>query len=198
MKPKLPKQYIGVISSFKLYISAYGGLGDIFKSPYFHAAVLVTAFSYQGWLGNSGWEELILSAAPPFIAFSLGAAAIFNSIGDNSFRNMLLNYTEEGKSDSSYVAISAQLVHFIVVQTFALLLAIISANGPTKAYDTFFSNYPCSKIIGDSFVFAYKFFTYLTFIYGCFLVLATVMLIFNISRSISRNHQIDNAENTDI
>ena len=137
------------------------------------------------WLTNPDWESIIISSAPPLIAFSLGAIAIFNSIGDSKFRDALLE-ADEGDI-SPYVEINSMFVHFIFVQTVAFLAALISQSVPPQLNSVIGEQFCHGKLL----ISIVKGIAFLIFSYGAMQILATTLAILRISNSISNIHNIN-------
>jgi len=185
------RQYTDFFSSLALYSKSYGGFWQVFASPYFLLAAVFTGVSFNAWLNRADWETIIITTAPPLIAFSLGAIAIFNSIGDSKFRDALL--TAEENEISPYVEINSMFVHFIFVQTVAFLLALISFSLPS-AWGAFVS----SEIkYGDKLIAGIKCFAFLIFSYGVMQIIATTFAILRISNSISYIHNMSTDEDSE-
>ncbi len=111
----------GIISR---YWSAYGGFSALFSSAYFYLAIALSAFMFPAWLNNP-WHELVLSVIPNILGFSLGGYALLVAIGDESFR-ALISGEVDGET-SPYMEINASFVHFILMQFFSLMCALISS-----------------------------------------------------------------------
>jgi len=185
------KQYEDFFSSIALYSKSYGGFWQVFASPYFLFAAIFTGLSFNAWLNNSDWEAILIATAPPLIAFSLGAIAIFNSIGDSKFRDALLSAEEN--EISPYVEINSMFVHFIFVQTIAFLLALVSVSFPSA-----WSIYISSEIkYGIKFIAVIKCFAFLIFSYGVMQIVATALAILKISDSISNIHNMSTDDEAD-
>ena len=179
------EQYADFYDALKLYSKSYGGFWQIFASPYFLLAIIFTGLSFNVWLFQSDWEKIIITSAPPLIAFSLGAIAIFNSIGDSKFRDALLS--AEGDEISPYVEINSMFVHFIFIQTIAFLLALTSQGVP-PSLNTMLTE---KLFHGGKFIGFLKGVAFLIFSYGAMQILATALAILRLSNSISRIHNLN-------
>lgn len=127
------KQYKGVADIFRAYWTAYGGLGKLLGSPYLHVALLLLLPTVQIWSGAwcvnaptcSGWWEQGISVLPNLLGFTLGGFAIFIGFGDEKFRSLLAEPSQDS-AVNDYVALCATFVHFILIQALALLAAIVA------------------------------------------------------------------------
>ena len=180
----LRQQYADFFSSFGLYRKGYGGFLQILLSPYFLFAVIFTALSFNEWANKPNWEAVIITTAPPLIAFSLGAIAIFNSIGDSKFRDALLDAEES--EISPYVEINSMFVHFIFVQTVAFLIALTSSSLPASLNALLSADVKYGRVV----ILIAKSTAFLIFSYGMMQILATALAILKISNSISNIHNM--------
>lgn len=117
----------GVFRSFALYWRAYGGWSSFFKSPYLHIAIFISAITYPVWLCSSKesvWFDITLSILPNLLGFTLGGYAILLAFGDEKFRRLISVNDKEGEI-SPFMVINGTFVHFIMVQSFAILLSIV-------------------------------------------------------------------------
>lgn len=123
----LRQSYGGVFAIFSHYWKAYGGLTAVLLSPYFHLSILLGVACYpykevEGWK----WWDIPIETIPSVIGFSLGGYAIFLGLGDERFKSILggNDETNEGRP-SPFISLNTAFLHFIVIQLFALLLAVI-------------------------------------------------------------------------
>lgn len=72
-------------------------------------------------------SELSISIVPGLLGFSLGAFAIVLAFPTSKMFDII---SERGRTDSYYMDLSSKLVHFILVQILALLIAIIAKTYP--------------------------------------------------------------------
>ena len=168
------QQYKGVADIFKVYWAAYGGLGSLLRSPYLHLALVLLAFTAPFWLRPNWWDQC-LAVLPNLLGFTLGGFAIFIGFGDEKFRALLAE--DDGAPVNAYVALCATFVHFIVVQSLALLAAVLA-----KAWwfyapwmDPLRSALPLLNGLGAAI-------GYGLFLYALCSVLAATMHIFRIAR----------------
>lgn len=121
---EISRSYNGVKIIFSRYWSIYGGWKGLVFSPYFHVAILFTLFLKHYW-ENQPWWDIALSILPNTIGFALGGYAIWLGFGDEKFRNKIKDPHKNG-GPSAYLQVSATFSHFIIVQLFALLGALIA------------------------------------------------------------------------
>lgn len=134
MLKKLTAPYIGVYKVIRLYWSIYGGWKALVLSPYFHFSIILTVLMSHFWK-NEAWWDVAISVLPSIIGFALGGYAIWLGFGDEKFRN-LITENSDNNNHSPYLEVSATFAHFIMVQLLALFVAIIA-----KAM-----NFPISEI----------------------------------------------------
>jgi hypothetical protein len=106
---------------FAVYWKIYGGYKALLFSPYFQIATAVAIACYPLWWNGRIWAEIVLSSIPNILGFSIGAFAVILSFGQGSLA--LLKDPVELKS--RYLGVISSFVHFIVVQSLALLVALL-------------------------------------------------------------------------
>lgn len=120
------KQYSGALKSFRSYWTSYGGWRAILGSPYLFVAIVLTGAMAPIWL-RSAWWDIVLSVMPNVLGFSLGGFAIFLAFGDEGFRNLIAGSDPDDEAGASpYIGFASAFLHFIVVQVFAVILALLS------------------------------------------------------------------------
>lgn len=150
------------------YWKSYGGLRELSRSPYLHAAVVLTALTASSW-SSSSWSTIALSVLPNLLGFGVSGYAIWIGWGDPEFRRRLAKL-EMGPGVSAYAQVSATFAHFALMQVLALLWALMfssldypvtpnSAIGATLQFfglrfDAFASLRPAGAAIGF-FLFVY-------------------------------------------
>lgn len=118
--------YAGVFEILSRYWRAYGGAKALIRSPYLHLSFLLLALTYKFWSLPSWWDQVI-SVVPNLLGFTLGGFALFLGFGDEKFRALLAEPDDDDPASSSlYVTLCSTFVHFIVVQTVALLAALLA------------------------------------------------------------------------
>lgn len=113
---------------FRLYWKLYGGLKALLKSPYLWAAALLTYVCKPLWLnveadGGRPAIDLALTIVPALMAFTLAGMAIVLALSGGRFINAL---REGGADDSLFMQVVALFFHFLIVQTLALVFALVS------------------------------------------------------------------------
>lgn len=121
-------EYDGPRTSFCLYWNAYGGIKALCSSLYFRVAIIfgilisvVNRFAECPW----DWQDTVIATLPSILGFSLGGYAILVGFGDATFRSILCKKME-GENESLYMRVNASLLHFILVQSLALLYAVLT------------------------------------------------------------------------
>lgn len=128
---KAPKAYRGVQRAFQLYWRSYGGLKAVLASPFFHLSLILVLICYPLWWAGNWWEK-VFAIVPSLLGFSIASFTIFLSIGDERFRR-LLGVVRPGKEYSSLVSSASAFFHFILLQSIALILALIASAQPMAA-----------------------------------------------------------------
>lgn len=117
--------YSNVANIFLRYWRAYGGSKALMRSPYFHASVVLLALTQHTWTKVDWWVD-VLAALPNLLGFSLAGFAIFIGFGDERFRALLAEPEDNPSQPTIYVSLCATFVHFILVQIFALIYAVVA------------------------------------------------------------------------
>ncbi|WP_295548619.1 hypothetical protein [uncultured Pseudacidovorax sp.] len=118
--------YSGTKKILKRYWRAYGGRRALLRSPYLHFACVLLLLTTPTWV-RAGWWELPLSVIPNLLGFTLGGFAMFLGFGDEKFRALLADPDEDDpKGPALYQTVTSTFVHFIMVQTIALMIAIVA------------------------------------------------------------------------
>ena len=118
---KFWRQYRGECKVFQTYWGAYGGLRALLGSPYLHFSLFVAALAFPLWYEAPAFFDIIISAAPAVMAFSLSGVALLLAFGDDNYRKLLAS---AGGEIPSYVTLTASFVHFMVVQLSSFVLAV--------------------------------------------------------------------------
>jgi len=109
--------------AFASYMIQYGGWRALFGSPFFHAAIIISLILFPTW-GDRWAASTALSVVPAMLGFSIAAFTFSLGIGTDQFKLML--GMRLGKRKQSIVGtISTAFVHFVCVQTVALITSII-------------------------------------------------------------------------
>lgn len=177
--------YPGVGKIFSRYWRAYGGATGLFRSPYLHLALLASALTFHTWMSDGWWQDVI-SALPNLIGFTLGGLAIFIGFGDEKFRTLLADPDEKNQAPSIYVGLCATFVHFILIQAFALLFAVVakSLNFHWAALD------PWWPIVEKgNWLFGWA--GYFLFLYALTSIIAVTMHVFRISTMYEQYRRVE-------
>lgn len=116
-------QFKGVGEIFAAYWSAYGGLNELAQSAYLQFAIVLTIVLYPRWSGDD-WPSDVLTIVPSILGFSLGGYAMLLAFGDRAFLRLLAEPIENRKT-SFFVELNASFVHFIILQTISIILALV-------------------------------------------------------------------------
>lgn len=181
----MKKSYSSLRKILGSYWNSYGGFSALLRSPFLHLAFLVTFLSYNEWLYNEWWEYPI-EILPNLIGFTLGGYAILLAFSDQRFLDLIRGHEEEEDAISLYMGLNSSFVHFLLLQIFALLIAIVWASSPIKSgqlYDLF----PvCLPELSTAVYYIICFFNmlgFLIFIYAITAGLAAILSIFQIAKA---------------
>jgi hypothetical protein len=188
MMPENGGAYRGVLRIYERYWRAYGGFAALIRSPYLHAALVTTLICFKVWL-SPGWWTMATSILPDVTgsAFII-ALALFTSVGDVEFKKFLMDPDEDDEeATTAYIKLCATFVHFIFVQTVALLFAVI-----VKAMYFPWVNAPeFFKAVLPWLNGTAGFIGFSLFVYSMMGVLAVTMNIFRIASIHQAYHQIN-------
>jgi hypothetical protein len=176
-KPLTPTQGI-----WRAYFQGYGGVRSLRKSKYFWASVVFTAMSFGRWKAANWWEEPI-AVIPNMLGFSLGGYAVLLAFGNESFRETMAGESPRGVSP--FIVMNTTFVHFIVVQGFSLLLAVLCKNTYVSVTEYGFSPDSWVTFLAATLSVARWFFWclgYALFLYSICLALAATMGVFRVAR----------------
>lgn len=110
--------------TFRAYWAIYGGFLDFFKSPYLHvSAILAGVCIYYVDLSKVQFSSIAINVIPNILGFTLGAMAIALAF---SSAELFKQIAEEGRPDSFFMKLMANLVHFTIAQVSALVVAIVA------------------------------------------------------------------------
>jgi len=112
-----------MFASVRRYWKLYGGWKAFFTSPYLYIALLLTATIFPLWANNNDkpdWPDMSINILPNLMGFSIAGMAVMLAFSHPT----TLAVITEGKEESFFLKTIINLVHFLVVQTTALLLAI--------------------------------------------------------------------------
>jgi hypothetical protein len=122
LPPVLTRQYTGLRNIAAEYWSRYEGFGAVIGSPYLHAAVVFLVLTYGLW-SIPGWWDIPLSVLPGIVSFTLAGFAMLIAFGNDGFKRYI---SDEGESKGPLLSIGAAFTHFLVIQTLALIFAIVA------------------------------------------------------------------------
>lgn len=109
------------------YWGAYGGWPSVFKSPYLHLSIVITALTWPIWT-VAGWWSVMLGILPSILGFTIGGFAIVLALGTGDFGRALSSANKPDKDvlDSGLAKLSAAFCHFIIVQFLAILTSLLA------------------------------------------------------------------------
>jgi hypothetical protein len=116
--------YNSPVTTIKRYWVGYGGLRELFKSPYFHFALISAIFC--GINSPGAWAEKCEAIVPGLLGLSLAGYAILLALGSDDFFKIIKKPIKNTRH-SIIEEISNSFLHFIVVQIIAILLSLLYA-----------------------------------------------------------------------
>jgi len=109
----------------------------LLRSPYLYVGLVVTLICWPFWTETSdngpAWAQAAIDIVPSLLGFSMGGMAIMLAFSNAAIFSTL---TQKGKENSLFLKVIANFFHFILVQTIAILLALIgkSHGGPVLGF----------------------------------------------------------------
>jgi len=128
-----PYRHVG--KSICIYWKLYGGKTALLHSPYVHFSIIVSLCCYPIWATGSietAWYSFCLSIIPNLLGFTLGGYAILLAFGNERFLALLAE-SDDDNEKSPYMGVNATFIHFILVQTLSLFIALIESVWCIKA-----------------------------------------------------------------
>ena len=126
LRDRVPEQWSSVAATIGTYWETYGGLRSLLSSPYFALSVITTVVVYSyAYLFEAklDWTQNIFDVVPSLLGFSIGAFAVLLVFSGDRFQSLIV---EEGVAGSLFMKTSALFVHFIVVQSLCVLMALLA------------------------------------------------------------------------
>jgi len=111
------------------YWELYGGWRALAASPYAHLSVVFGIVTQCRHSKAFDPAAATLSVIPNVLGFTVGALAIILAFSSSDFFTYLI---DGGKEKSLFMKTVANFVHFIVVQIFSILLAILCSAHPSN------------------------------------------------------------------
>lgn len=108
---------------FQYYWNQYARTGGVFTSLYFLSGFCLACLSFRLWI-EPKWWEIPLTILPNLLGFTITAYAVVLALNSNELFDALAY--EKNDSISPLTEINVTFVHFILVQTTTLILAILS------------------------------------------------------------------------
>lgn len=126
------------VKTFRTYWALYGGHRALLGSPYLYFALLFSVITAPYWLssdqdGSRAWAQTAIDTIPSMLGFSMGGMAIMLAFSNAEIFKAI---TQNGSPNSFFVTVVANFFHFILVQTIAVLLALLC-----KAYPNDFTSF---------------------------------------------------------
>lgn len=190
MKSKLP-------SIPSDYWASYGGVRALVRSKYLGLAIVLLLPTYGLW-SAPGWWDLPLQVLPNIVSFSLAGFAMFMAFGDDRFKRLMVDVGEE---KGPFLPISATFTHFIVVQTIAIILAVVAKAQVLTSTQAVFPHVAHLLPVTSAYRVALRqlfwAFSFGTFLYAITSILAATFAVFRVSRWFNEFHSGHSADQTD-
>lgn len=176
---------IKVDSIWKRYWRAYGGKRAVLSSRYFWSALALTLLCYPFW-NQQGWWETPVSILPDLLGFTLGGMAILIGICEARVAKAL-SWREPGQSESDLAVIVSTFAHFVIVQGFALVAALLckSLYVPLSTLPFVGGYFVEHSEVANTWATASQAIgwggSYLLFMYSILLIFATTLELFRVS-----------------
>lgn len=106
------------------YWVAYGGLSSVIRSPSPYIAAALTVLAMPFWWLDQWWEPA-LTVLPNLLGFSVGGFVMWLGFGDAPLRRAL-HKNRHGGGASLYLSVSSVFAHFVLMQSIALVIAVVS------------------------------------------------------------------------
>lgn len=185
LKKQTKLQYKGVFEIMRLYWENYGGFFALFSSVYVHISLIISLLSFGLW-SKPDWWATPISVLPGLVSFTLAGYAMLTALGNDEFRERLA-VSSADKPPSAFMQISTTFAHFIVVQSIALIFALI-CSAKIRTNINIFGNYIFGKadllnyFILSSMKYFLWFFSYFLFVYACILVFSCTFSLFRTTK----------------
>jgi Co/Zn/Cd efflux system component len=134
----LTNSWKGLGTGVRRYWVIYGGYRALLGSPYLHIALAISGICIWLWAKNEHSEyiakasDIAISAIPNLLGFTVGAFAIVLAF---SSAEIFKTLAEEGEPQSFFMKLTANLVHFILIQVIALVSGIVAKITDYRALD---------------------------------------------------------------
>lgn len=115
----------------KAYWIVYGGFKAIWSSAFFWIAVVLTLILRPLWCSGN-WIQTASDLLPGLLGFSIGALAIMLTAPGFKVFEII---AEGGDPRSHFMIMASRLVHFIIVQSLAIVVMLIA-----KTYSSGWTN----------------------------------------------------------
>src|SRR6202035_2790028 len=115
----LTSSWKGQAQTVRRYWIIYGGYRALLGSPYLHIALALSGICLWLWAQNAQHEylakasDIAIAAIPNLLGFTVGAFAIVLAF---SSAKIFKTLAEEGEPLSFFMKLTANLVHFILIQ----------------------------------------------------------------------------------
>jgi hypothetical protein len=110
-------------TTIRRYWEIYGGFGALIRSPYVHLALLFTLVCLPFWQHDIKAFDVALGVIPNLLGYTVGALAIVLAFSSAKIFAIL---AEKGNPHSFFMKLTANLIHFILVQALALIFGTLA------------------------------------------------------------------------
>ncbi len=133
-------------SRLRKYLYYYGGWSEVFISPFFILAFLLSLLNYQLW--QKEWIDLSQTLIPSMLGFSLGTYAILFSLISVKLKRALKE-VRNVRGISYLHEMNATFFHFIFVQVLCVMISFMHSG--TGLYAVLKLVFGPSEFLGDAF-----------------------------------------------
>ena len=127
------KHWKNQYKAFGQYFKIYGGIGAILRSPYVHVSVFLTIACKLRMSASVTASEIAVGVIPNLLGFTVGAMAIVLAFSSAPVFKVL---AQDGDPKSFFISLTANLVHFMIVQAAALIIGIVGKITANNSIDT--------------------------------------------------------------
>ena len=113
-------QIFRINPSMMAFWRIYGGFPAVIKSRFMWVSFFLTLLIYRH-RNSQDWSNLIISAIPSLLGFTIGAMAIVLALPSAKLFRLI---SEKGAPKSYYMEMAARFVYFVVMQVFSIIFAI--------------------------------------------------------------------------
>lgn len=108
--------------TFGRYWTIFGGLLSLVRSPYVHVSLVLTLACHFGLPTGISPPEIAIAVVPNLLGFTVGTIAIILAF---SSARIFKTLAEDGADTSFFMRMISNLVHYVLIQSLALVSGVI-------------------------------------------------------------------------